>query len=203
MVAPYMTIVLLYLAIFVIMTYRSRKTMPTLSKISIVTALAMLVLFVYAYIKLGHVAGHIHYLLYENFASDMSKAAIYYHSTFMGPKAGQLAELLRPGIIDPISDFAFTSIIVWYGYFAAAALLVLYVWVARRLNRNIKTTQDPFYALLNTGTLALFLLYLFFSLTTSFGIFPIASYLPLVSYSPVRLIAFCALFGFIFSEKGR
>lgn len=197
LLAPYILMAGIYLLVFVVMALKARKTIPELSILSVVVALANVAIFVFASLRLQHVWSRLcHFGGYTDVLSlkTISSCSMLGNSPDL---MGFLADNLSP-----ITDFAFVSVIFRYGLIAGILLVGLYYIMGRQLAQNTKTT-DRFYGLLNVGVLTLLGIHLLINLANCFGLVATASYLPLVSYAPIRLIAFCALLGFIFSERER
>jgi len=99
---------------------------------------------------------------------------------------------------DVHTDFIFAAIAEDLGAIMACGLLVLLLFVFRRLITNATNARDLFVMYATGGTAALFGTQICFNMLTTLNLFaPKGMTLPFISYGGSSLLAYCLLFGMI------
>lgn len=191
-VAPHMFMVMVYLSLFIIMTFRARKNIPG----AFYTSIGILIAFVAFMALLIWHSPHLQHRIMnlDNYATQMSVQAIT-NSALVGSTTESLTALSKiPG---SVTDFAFTGMIAKFGILMGLLILALYGCVAKGLVNTIRNTKDKFNKMLFTGTLWVFAIYVIMALAEAFGLQPAATYWPFIGYGGLPLLTWCGLFGFV------
>lgn len=191
-VAPNMFMVIVYLSLFIIMTFRARKNIPG----AFYTGIGVLIAFVAFIALLIWHSPHLQHRIMNsgNYVFQMSVQAIT-NSALVGSTTESLTALSK--IPDSVTDFAFTGMIAKFGILMGLLILVLYGCVAKGLADTIRNTKDKFNKMLSTGTLGIFAIYTIMALAAAFGLQPAATYWPFIGYGGTSLLSWCVLFGFV------
>lgn len=199
--APYVFMALVYSFVFIFMTFKARKNIPSLYKIWVSGAVIAVALIVLTVIYMPHVQARFFQIIngYPEYTQVWYSVNAIKHSTFIGntPESLRFLSILPESSI----DFMFSGIVAKFGILMGLLVLALYGFMVKGLARIIHTTKDKFNELLATGTLGLLLIYVVSSVFTAFGILAHSSVLPFVSFMAMPLLAWSVLFGFALSSN--
>ena len=184
---------ILYLAVFGAMVFISGLPLVLLPVFAVV-GVGMLTV---AFFTLGHVQRRLiaHFTGQgDTYQVDNSVDSIR-HGGLLGSGDDAFVKQYLP---DVHTDFIFAAIAEDLGAIMACGLLVLLLFVFRRLITNATNARDLFVMYATGGTAALFGTQICFNMLTTLNLFaPKGMTLPFISYGGSSLLAYCLLFGMI------
>lgn len=184
---------ILYLAVFGAMVFIAGLPLVLLPVFAVV-GVGMLTV---AFFTLGHVQRRLiaHFTGQgDTYQVDNSVDSIR-HGGLLGSGDDAFVKQYLP---DVHTDFIFAAIAEDLGAIMACGLLVLLLFVFRRLITNATNARDLFVMYATGGTAALFGTQICFNMLTTLNLFaPKGMTLPFISYGGSSLLAYCLLFGMI------
>lgn len=190
--APYVFMAQAYLVLFLLMGFKARKNIPGVFYTGVALLVAFVAMTVLAVLHFPYLTHKI--MNHGNYAVQLSVQAVK-SSALVGSTQESLA--LLPKMVNGIDDFVLSSLIAKFGYLMGLLVLALYGFVAKGLTNAIQDTKDQFAKMLTTGTLGLFVFYIFMALAVALGVLATAAYWPFISFGGTLFLTWCILFGLV------
>jgi len=187
---------LLYFAVFVAMIFIAGLPIWILPAL-FVTAGAI---FAFAFFTMTHIHSRVLAMLGHGAQTagptqtDFAKQSIQ-HGGLLGSGDDSFVKQSLP---DSHTDFVFAAIVEDYGAIIGAILILVFLYVLRRLALDANRARDKFVFYAICGTFALFGTQVSINLLSTLNLFaPKGMTLPFISYGGSSFIAFCLLFGMV------
>lgn len=202
LMAPYILMLHVYLLLFCILTFKARKDNSAAFKVSVITLISYVALFVLAFYQLPHVHTRIVSMFHPQvFSQAWAARQALASSTIVGNTTKSL--LFLSVLPESISVFVFTGMIAKFGILIGLLILALYGCIAKGLTDTIRNGKDQFNKMVSTGVLGLFVIYMILALLAAFGILVAAAYWPFISFGGTIFLAWCVLFGFTLAVNNK